>query len=53
MKAVAGVGDKAGVNKDEFDVLKGDTVISIETAGPTDLTEDQLIAVGKLFASRL
>ena len=53
LTAVPGLGEKAGVNRNELDILKGDIVISIETAGPTDLTKDQLIAAGKLFASRL
>lgn len=53
LKAVQGVGEKAGVNSIEFDALKGDTVVSIETVGDTTLTEDQLVAAGKLFTSRL
>ncbi len=53
LKAVPGVGEKAGVNALEFDALKGDTVLSIETVGDTAFSEAQLVAAGKLFTSRL
>lgn len=53
LTAVPGVGDKAGVNKDEFDALKGDTIVSVESVGTKDISEQNLIALGKLFVARL
>jgi hypothetical protein len=53
LKPVSGVGELAGVNDLEFDALKGQTVVSVESIGDVDMSTDQMIALGKIIVSRL
>jgi hypothetical protein len=53
LKPVAGLGKSAAVGGPELDVLYGSRGLVVESFGPTDLTQAQLLALGKLELSRL
>lgn len=53
LKPVSGLGKSAAVGGPELDVLYGSRGLVIESFGPTDLTQAQLLALGKLELSRL
>jgi hypothetical protein len=50
---VSGVGDKAAIGGGELDIIAGSHAIVVVTGGSTDLSDDQLIAFGKLLVSRV
>jgi hypothetical protein len=53
LKPVSGLGSSAAVGGPELDVLYGSRGLVVESFGPTDLTQAQLLALGKLELSRL
>ncbi len=53
LKPVPGLGKGAAVGGPELDVLYGSKALVIESFGSTDLTQAQLLALGKLELSRL
>jgi hypothetical protein len=50
---VSGVGDKAAIGGGELDIIAGSHAIVVVTMGSKDLSDDQLIAFGKLLVSRV
>lgn len=50
---VSGVGDKAAIGGGELDIVAGSHGIVVVTLGTVPLSDDQLIAFGKLLVSRV
>ncbi|HEY0935263.1 MAG TPA: hypothetical protein VGD91_16160 [Trebonia sp.] len=53
LKPVSGLGKSAAAGGPELDVLYGSRGLVVESFGTTDLTQAQLVALGKLELSRL
>jgi hypothetical protein len=53
LSPVSGIGDKAAAGDFELNAVVGGKGLVVTSLGPTDLSRDQVIALGKLVASRL
>lgn len=53
LTAVDGLGEKAGVNKDELDVAVHGKLLVVMTFGSKDVGQNGLVALGKLFVAKL
>jgi len=53
LSSVSGVGDRAAFGGPELDIVAGSRGIVIESFGSTDLSKDQLVAMGKAVVAAL